>query len=195
MHSVFIDEAKRNDVVEFVTETDQAFVDSFPETRKFIRLALPGEVDGWLPVLAMRFIFQNDEGALFKGLIFPPKGKYTVPDLNQLMLINDCGLEGLFLKSYKIKMEKNIAYTPYQQCHQMFNGIIDTIVYKDDKQIPGKFWHHFEDTGSISQTCEPIKTKTGHAVLFFDSKQVDFENTALAEAGKEFERIANQYKK
>ena len=78
---------KNNDVVEFVTEIDQMFVDSMPDTRKFIRLALPGEVDGKLPVLAMRFIFQNDEGALFKGMIFPPKGKYTVADLNQLMLI------------------------------------------------------------------------------------------------------------
>ena len=80
---------KNNDVVEFVTEIDQMFVDSMPDTRKFIRLALPGEVDGQLPVMAMRIIFQNDQGALFKGLIFPPKGKYTVADLNQLMRISN----------------------------------------------------------------------------------------------------------
>lgn len=186
---------KNNDVVEFATEMDQIFVDSMPDTRKFIRLALPGEVDGQLPVMTMRFIFQNDEGALFKGLIFPPKGKYTVADLNQLMLINDCGLEGLFYKSYKIKMDKDVKYTPYQQCHQMFNGVIDTVVFKEEKQLPGKFWHHFQDTGSISQTCDSFTTKSGHNALFFDSKRVDFECSAIEECSKEFKRIEEEYAK
>ena len=186
---------KNNDVVEFVTEIDQMFVDSMPDTRKFIRLALPGEVDGRLPVLAMRFIFQNDEGALFKGMIFPPTGKYTVGDLNQLMLINDCGLEGLFYKSYKIKMDKDVKYTPYQQCHQMFNGVIDTVVLKDHDQLPYKFWHHCQDTGSISRSCDPFTTKSGHDVLFFESKRVDFEWTAIEECSREWKRIEEKYEK
>ena len=182
---IYIEEpkpTKSKDVIDFVTETDQIFIDSMPDTRKFVRLALPGEVDGKLPVLSMRIVFQNDQGALFKGLVWPPWGQYTCDDLTQFMLINDCGIEQLFYKSYKIKMEKDVAYTPYQQCHQMFNEIIDTVVYKDDKQIPGKFWHHYEDTGSISQTCEPIKTKTGHTVMFFNSVRVNFEKSAEQDA-------------
>ena len=166
---------KNNDVVEFVTEMDQMFIDSMPDTRKFIRLALPGEVDGQLPVLTMRFIFQNDQGALFKGMIFPPKGKYTVADLNQLMLINDCGLEGLFYKSYKIKMEKEVKYTWRQQTDQLFNAIIDTIAFKDDKQIHSHIWHCVEDSGSLPLGCAPIITKSGHKIMFFDAKHVTFD--------------------
>ena len=184
---------KNNDVVEFVTEMDQMFIDSMPDTRKFIRLALPGEVDGQLPVLTMRFIFQNDQGALFKGLIFPPKGRYSVADLNQLMLINDCGLEGLFYKSYKIKMEKEVKYTPYQQCDQMRNGLIDTVVFKGRHQLPYKFWHLFEDNGTISQACDPFTTKSGFEVLFFESARTDFEWTAIEECSREWKRIEEKY--
>ena len=180
---------KNNDVVEFVTEIDQMFVDSMPDTRKFIRLALPGEVDGKLPVLAMRFIFQNDEGALFKGMIFPPKGKYSVADLNQLMLINDCGLEGLFYKSYKIKMDKDVKYEWWQQKEQIYRGIIDTVSYKDTKQLHGHIWHCIEDSGLLVPACNSLTAKSGHTVMFFESKRVDFESTYLKEYDRGFEEF------
>ena len=173
---------KNKNVIDFVTETDQRFIDSMPDTRKFVRLALPGEVDGKLPVLSMRIVFQNDAGALFKGLVWPPWGQYTCDDLTQFMLINDCGLEELFYKSYKIKMDKDVTYTPRQQCHQIFNGIIDSVVYKKASQLPGTFWHHAEDTGSISQDCDSITTKSGYSIMFFNSMRVNFEKSAEQDA-------------
>lgn len=176
---------KNNDVIEYVTEMDQIFVDSMPDIRKFTRLALPGEVDGKLPVLSMRAVFQNDEGALFKCLLWPPWGMYTCEDLNRFMLANGCGLEHLFLKSYKIKMEKDVPYTWRQQTDQLFNCIIDTIAYKDDKQIPGHIWHCIEDSGSLPWGCLPIETKTGHTIMFFDTPRVKFNVSLEADMSAE----------
>ena len=183
---------KSKEVIEFVTEMDQMFIDSMPDTRKFIRLALPGEVDGKLPVLSLRVVFQNDQGALFKGLIEPPWGMYTCGDLNRFMLANGCDLEQLFYKSYKIKMEKDVTYTWGQQIDQLFNCIIDTITYKDEEQIHSHIWHCIEDSGSLPFGCHPIITKSGHNVMFFDSKHVTFDASLtvdlLAEEGTLYER-------
>jgi hypothetical protein len=166
---------KNKEIIEFATELDQMFVDSMPDTRKFIRLALPGEVDGKLPVLTLRTVFQNDEGALFKGLLLPPWGQYQPRDLTQLCMINNCDFEQLFYKSYKITMEKEVKYTWRQQTDQLFNAIIDTIAFKDDKQIHSHIWHCVEDSGSLPLGCAPIITKSGHKIMFFDAKHVTFD--------------------
>jgi len=183
MRKVYIEEPKpikNKDVLDFVTETDQAFIDSMPDTRKFVRLALPGEVDGQLAPLSLRLIFQNDQGALFKALIWSLWGWYTKADISQLMLINDCSFEQLFYKSYKIKMEKDVKYTDGQQVDQLFNGIVDTVCFRNPKQIPGAIWH-FENTNILPMACKPIKTKTGHTLEFFNSKQAHFDASAREE--------------
>lgn len=187
MHSVFIEEAKpakRKDVIEFVTETDQAFVDSFPETRKFIRLALPGEVDGKLAPMTLRAVFQNDQGALYKAMLESPWGWYTKQDINKALLINNCSFEQLFLKSYKIKITKEVKYTMRQQINQLFNLIVDTVTYKDEKQIPSHIWYCIEDSGSLPSPCESITTKTGHEVMFFGDCDHPYFDVSNAQESK-----------
>ena len=174
---------KNKDIIDFVTEVDQAFIDSMPDTRKFVRLALPGEVDGRLPVLAMRIVFQNDEGALFKGLVWPPWGQYQPQDLTQLCMINNCDFEQLFYKSYKIKMEKDVPYTVEPQIRQLFYSIVDTVVYKNRKQVSGHIWRFIEDLRSLTFACNPIKTTSGHNVMFFNARHVSFERSAEEESG------------
>lgn len=169
---------KKKEVLDFVTEADQLFVDSLPGIRKFVRLALPGEVDGKQAVFTLRFILQNDEGALFKGLLWPPWGQYTCGDLNQFMLLNECDLEGLFYKSYKITMEQDVKYTWQQQEAQLYRGIIDTMCFYDFKQIDWRIWFDLNKEKTLYCACAPVKTKSKHHLFFFQTPRSKFHESA-----------------
>ena len=160
---------KRQDVIEFVTEADNIFLESMPDTRKFIRMALPGEKHGPIEVGTPRYIFQNDQGALFKGSTLAKWGMWTCNDLAQAMLCVG-GLENLFYRSMKIISDKSVPFNERQQASLIGRGFIDTVVYKKRSQIPNYLWRYIEGNRLevFCTTDNETKTKDGNNIMFFN---------------------------
>jgi len=160
---------KRRDVIEFVTDADNIFIASMPDTRKFIRMALPGEKHGPIPVGTCRYVFQNDKGALFKGSVYPPWGKYTGWDLD-INVARVGSLEKLFYSSMKIISDKSVPFSDRQQSSLIGRGFIDTVVYKKRSQIPSYLWRYIEGDRLevFCMTDNEIITKDGKNIMFFN---------------------------
>ncbi|MDQ1273942.1 MAG: hypothetical protein QG591_2572 [Planctomycetota bacterium] len=178
---------KRRDVIEFVTEADNIFLESMPDIRKFTRLALPGEVDGIILPLTKRYVVQNDQGAQYKILVPPPGVGFpqengTAPNLwtNQAifngLLLASGGLENLFYRSMKItSFKQDVPFADKQQVNMVGNSIPDTVVYRNAEQLPGRLWWKIEGGGLevFPLACEPMEIGLNN-IMFFNSYNVDF---------------------